>query len=174
MNNKNSSIEFTEAMWGCVPSVPSVPCVPLDQERKKFSERCPVCKKMNWRFDEQLCRWKCIACEGGEEVAADVDSCQDSCQACGSDRMWLPVGRDDWLCAVCQPPPRESFVRDRRGGDDAYVIEELTLASAMPQCETCGSRWMIEKAWSDRSVEERCWCCQTRRETPRISPPPIG
>lgn len=102
------------------------------------------------------------------EKKADTksDNQSDRCNQCQSERMWQPIGRGDWLCETCEPPSRESFVRDRRGPDIRYVVDECELGCFTPQCEACGCRRTIERAWSDGTVEERCWTCQAAISRP--------
>ena len=82
------------------------------------------------------------------------------CERCKNESWWQPIGRDDWLCETCEPPSRESFVRDRRGPNVVYIVEETLLASSAPRCDACGGQWTLETAWSDGRAEERCWTCQ--------------
>jgi hypothetical protein len=92
--------------------------------------------------------------------AIETKSDLQICERCKNESWWQPIGRDDWLCETCEPPSRESFVRDRRGPSVVYIVEETLLASSVPRCDACGGQWTLETAWSDGRVDERCWTCQ--------------
>jgi len=96
----------------------------------------------------------------------DESEPDQSCDRCGSESLWQPIGRSDWLCEVCEPPPRESLVRDRRGPLAIYIVEIVELASSVPQCDACGGQGTTETVWSDGRVDERCWTCQASVQRP--------
>lgn len=91
---------------------------------------------------------------------SESDDPGKSCTRCGNAAWWQAVGGDAWRCEICEPPPRESLVGDRRGENVRYVVEEIELGCSVPQCKTCGCRRTIETVWNDGTVEERCWTCQ--------------
>lgn len=107
---------------------------------------------------------------------------QASQACCDSDEQWQVIGIGIWKCAVCEPPPSEAMVADRRGASipqpvvvesrchyvDMSETEERTFGYFQSRvsvrvptntCPSCKGRLRTETTFTDGTTEITCWTC---------------
>jgi hypothetical protein len=94
-----------------------------------------------------------------------------NCDSCDCGKFWRPHQSDRWFCSNCRPPTTESMVAERfsefkeseisetNEPESVVQISALEINAMATVCEHCRCRWYREKAFSDGTIEMRCWSC---------------
>jgi hypothetical protein len=112
----------------------------------------------------------------------------NDCPHCSDRHYWQPYHSQAWYCANCKPPPMASVVaRERRNGvtierssatstgqshrssreaerppesDRISQVDVQIVNAGYPICHECFGQVYVETAWSDGTVDCKCWSCR--------------